>query len=206
MSPFVFCALPLCVIPPTSVIGRFADTSRDVCNLTIRPHFRRYLVEINHGLTVGPWQHAEPWQWFRSLSKVIAYWRATEAQAQTAILGMHALADALIDLLLPVCDTVGMPLARQAIESARAAGRHELWALNGIGNGHTLRSARVAGSLSSAVACRRAESLAWTCAMLASAMEKPRRVVDLMPIRERVNALRAALDDMGATLGDGGEV
>ena len=198
MRHFVFCALPLCVIPPTSVIGRLADTSRDVCDLTIRPHFRRYPVEINHGLSAGPWRHVEPWQWFRSLSKVIADWHATEEQAQAALSGFHAVADALIDMLLPVCDAVGIPLARPAIESARAAGRFELWALSGIGNGHTLRSSRVAGSLLSAVACRRAESLAWACMMLGSALEKPRRVVDLAPLRDRINALRGALDDMGA--------
>ena len=205
-SPFVARSLPLCVIPPTSVIGRFADTSRDVCDLTIRPHFRRYPIEINHGLSAGPWRHVEPWQWFRSLSQVIACWRATEEQAQAALSGLHTVADALIDLLLPVCDAVGIPLARPAIESARAAGRYELWALNGIGNGNTLRSSWVAGSLSSAVECRRSECLVWACAMLGGALEKPRRVVDLTPIRDRINALRSALDDMGATLDDGGEV
>jgi hypothetical protein len=192
----------LCVISPIPVIDGFADASRDVCDLTIRPHFRRYPVEINGGLSAGPWRHVDPCRWFRSLSKVIACWRATEEQTQAALSGIHALSDALIDLLLPVCDVVGIPLARPAVESARAAGRYELWALSGIGKGDTLRSSRVAGSLSSAVACRRSESLAWACMMLGSALEEPRRVVDLTPIRQRINALRSALDDAGAMAGD----
>ena len=204
MSHFVFGALPLCVIPPTVVIGRFDDTSRDVCQLTVRPHFRRYLVEINSGLSAGPWQYAEPWRWFRSLAKVIACWRATEERERAALSGMHTLADALIDLLLPVCDAVGIPLARPAIESARAAGCYRPSALSGIGNGHTLRSARIAESLSSAVECCRAESLAWACAMLGSALETRRGDIDLTPIRDRINALRAALADAGATVGDEG--